>query len=424
MTTATVAPARPVVIIGVDTHSDVHVAVALDQVGRRLSTVNCDTTPDGYVALESWAQQLGHVAAFGVEGTGSWGAGLVRHLRQHGHHIVEVNRPDRSARRRQGKSDPLDAEAAARAVLAGTATSTPKAGEGHVDMIRSLQLTRRSAQKARSQAANQLRALLVTAPADLRQQLRVLTLAELVRTASHWRPGREPDSHLTVVKHSLRSLARRHQQLSEEIRDLDKHLTRLVTDTAPELIAVKGLGPLTCAALLVAVGDNPQRMRSEAAFAHLCGVAPVPASSGKTNRYRLNRGASDKPTTPSTSSPSRAWPGTRAPAPTSRSDEPKARAPRDHPLPQATHRPRALPAARPAPDRTCQPRQRTTGRRLTAIGASARSSAFTAPSPPAGPSGGSTPASQPGAKPSPPGCTSTTITGPTPRSATCHRSTA
>jgi transposase len=290
VTAATVAPVQPVVTIGVDTHSDVHVAVALDQLGRRLGTISINTTPDGYASLERWAQQFGDVAVFGVEGTGSWGAGLVRHLRGCGHDIVEVNRPDRSARRRQGKSDPLDAEAAARAVLAGTATSTPKAGQGHVEMIRSLQLTRRSAQKARSQAANQLRALLVTAPADLRQELRPLTLADLIKTTARWRPGQEPDTHLAVVKHALRSLARRHQQLSEEIRDLDKHLTRLVTQTAPDLIAVKGLGPLTCAALLVAVGDNPERMRNESAFAHLCGVAPVPASSGKTNRHRLNRG--------------------------------------------------------------------------------------------------------------------------------------
>ena len=223
MTAATLAPERPVVTVGVDTHSDVHVAVALDQLGRRLGTVSINTTPDGYASLEHWAEKFGEIAVFGIEGTGSWGAGLVRHLRDQGYRIVEVNRPDRSARRRQGKSDPLDAEAAARAALAGTATSTPKAGEGHVEMIRSLQLTRRSAQKARSQAANQLRALLVTAPADLRQELRSLSLTELVKTATRWRPGREPDSHLTVVKHALRSLARRHERLTEEIHDLDKH---------------------------------------------------------------------------------------------------------------------------------------------------------------------------------------------------------
>jgi transposase len=290
MTQSTVAPLEPIVTVGVDTHSDLHVAVALDQLGRNLGTTTISTTPQGYRELESWARQFGRVEAFGIEGTGSWGAGLVRQLREHGHRLVEVNRPDRGARHRQGKNDPIDAEAAARAVLAGTATAQPKAGEGVVEMIRSLQVVRRSAQKARSQAANQLRALLVTAPAELRQQLRTSTLAELVRSASRWRIGATPDTHLLVTKHALRSLARRHQQLTEEIRDLDAQLSRLVQQAAPQLLAVKGLGPLTCAALLVAVGDQPERMRSESAFAHLCGVAPLPASSGKTSRHRLNRG--------------------------------------------------------------------------------------------------------------------------------------
>ena len=163
MTQTTVAPTGRIVTVGVDTHSDIHVAVALDQLGRRLGTTTIPTTPQGYRQLEAWAQQFGRLEAFGVEGTGSWGAGLVRQLREHGHHLVEVNRPDRSTRHRQGKNDPLDAEAAARAVLAGTATAQPKAGEGLVEMIRSLQVVRRSAQKARSQAANQIRALLVTA---------------------------------------------------------------------------------------------------------------------------------------------------------------------------------------------------------------------------------------------------------------------
>jgi transposase len=290
MTAFTVAPTGPIVTIGVDTHSDIHVAVALDQLGRRLGTITIPTTPEGYRELETWAREFGQIDAFGIEGTGSWGAGLVRFLRAGGHRLIEVNRPDRSARRRHGKSDPLDAEAAARAVLAGTANAEPKAGEGQVEMIRSLQVARRSAQKARTQTANQLRALLVTAPMELREQLRTATLTELIRTASRWRSGATPNTHLLVAKHALRSLARRHQQLTEEIRDLDEHLTRLVRQAAPQLLAVKGLGPLTCAALLVAVGDHPERMRSESAFAHLCGVAPVPASSGKTDRHRLNRG--------------------------------------------------------------------------------------------------------------------------------------
>lgn len=290
MTAPTVALTDAIVTVGVDTHSDIHVAVALDQLGRRLGTLTIATTPEGYRQLEDWAKEFGRIEAFGIEGTGSWGAGLVRHLRERGHRLVEVNRPDRSTRHRQGKNDPLDAEAAARAVLAGTATAQPKAGEGVVEMIRSLQVVRRSAQKARSQAANQLRALLVTAPAELREQLRGLTLAELVRTASHWRTGAAPDTHPQVTKHALRSLARRHQELTEEIRDLDTQLARLVQQAAPQLLAVKGLGPLTSAALLVAVGDQPERMRTESAFAHLCGVAPLPASSGKTSRHRLNRG--------------------------------------------------------------------------------------------------------------------------------------
>jgi transposase len=290
MTQTTVAPAGRIVTVGVDTHSDIHVAVALDQLGRRLGSITVPTTPAGYQELETWARQFGEINAFGIEGTGSWGAGLARVLRDHDHRLIEVNRPDRGARHRQGKSDPIDAEAAARAVLAGTATAHPKAGEGTVEMIRSLQVARRSAQKARSQAANQIRALLVTAPTELREQLRSASLQELVRIASRWRTGSTPDTHLLVAKHALRSLARRHRDLTEEIRDLDTHLTRLVQQTAPQLLAVRGLGPLTCAALLVALGDNPGRMRSESAFAHLCGVAPVPASSGKTSRHRLNRG--------------------------------------------------------------------------------------------------------------------------------------
>lgn len=290
MTQPTVAPVGTIVTVGVDTHSDIHVAVALDQLGRRVGDLTVPTNPEGYQQLESWAHALGQVNKFGIEGTGSWGAGLVRHLREHRHQIVEVNRPDRSTRRRQGKSDPIDAEAAARAVLAGTATAEPKAGDGNIEMIRSLQVARRSAQKARSQAANQLRALLVTAPAELREQLRSTSLQNLVQTASRWRTGDNLDTHAQAIKHALRSLARRHRDLTEEISDLDAHLSRLVARAAPQLLAVKGLGPLTCAALLVAVGDNPGRMRSESAFAHLCGVAPMPASSGKTSRHRLNRG--------------------------------------------------------------------------------------------------------------------------------------
>ena len=278
------------VTLGVDTHADSHVAAALDQAGRPLGTRTISTTPGGYAALLAWASTLGRVDRVGVEGTGSYGAGLARWLRAHGQLVVEVDRPDRAARRRQGKADDLDAHAAARAVQAGTATSQPKAGDGTVEMIRSLRLARRSAVKARTQAANQLKALLVTAPDGLRAQLRRLPPAELVTTAARLQAATKPATPTAAAKHALRSIARRWLQLTQEITALDTHLERLVAMAAPALVAVKGVGTETAAVLLVAAGDNPERLHSEAAFAHLCGVAPIPASSGKITRHRLNRG--------------------------------------------------------------------------------------------------------------------------------------
>ncbi|MFF7242072.1 IS110 family transposase [Streptomyces collinus] len=277
------------VTLGVDTHAGVHVAVALDQLGR-LGTLTVSSTPAGYASFEAWVTGLGTVEQVGLEGTGCYGAGLSRWLRQHGHRVVEVNRPDRQTRRRRGKSDVVDAEAAARAVQAGTATATPKSGDGAVEMIRAVRVARRSAMKARTQAVNQLKALIVTAPDVLREHLRGLHRMELIRTVTRWRPGAEPDTLTTVTKLAMQSIAHRYLQLDDEISELDRHLQRLVTRAAPELMAVKGLGAETVAALLVAVGDNPGRLRSESAFAHLCGVAPIPASSGKTSRHRLNRG--------------------------------------------------------------------------------------------------------------------------------------
>jgi transposase len=192
-----------------------------------------------------------------VEGTGSYGAGLARWLRAHGQLVIEVDRPDRAARRRQGKADDLDAHAAARAVQAGTATGQPKAGDGTVEMIRSLRLARRSAVKARTQATNQLKALLVTAPDGLRAQLRRLPPAELVTTATRLRTATKPATPTDAAKLALRSIARRWLQLTQEITALDTQLDRLVAMAAPALVAVKGVGTETAAALLVAAGDNP-----------------------------------------------------------------------------------------------------------------------------------------------------------------------
>jgi len=284
------APAERRVTVGVDTHADVHVAAALDQLGRLLGTHAYPTTAAGYAALLRWAGRFGVVERIGIEGTGSDGAGLARWLCARGLAVVEVERPKRQTRRRRGKSDPQDAEAAARAVQAGTATARPKGGTGPVEMIRALQAVRRAAVKARTQAANQLHALVLTAPEELRTRLRRLSAAQLVATAAAFRPRRPLTTPTAATQWALKSVATRSRQLSAEIEALDAHLGQLVATAAPALVAVKGVGTDTAATLLVTAGDNPDRLRSEAAFAHLCGVAPIPASSGRTVRHRLNRG--------------------------------------------------------------------------------------------------------------------------------------
>ena len=277
------------VIIGVDTHKDQHVAVALDGRGVRLDEKHVPVATYGYEELERWSRDLGQVHAFGVEGTGSYGAGLARFLTCRGYTVIEVNRPDRSVRYRKGKSDPTDAEMAARSVLAGVANATPKSGEGEVEMIRMLKSAKNSAVIARTQAVNQMKALVLTAPAELREALDDLTTNALIKRCRSFRPGR-PSNPTTAAKYALRSLACRHHQLNTEIQDLKGELERLIQKTAPVLVEAFGVGPDTAAALLIAAGSNPDRLHSEAAFASLCGVSPVPASSGKTNRHRLNRG--------------------------------------------------------------------------------------------------------------------------------------
>ena len=299
----TVETHEPVrVTLGVDTHADVHVGVALDRTGRRLGERTVPTTRAGYAALAAWARRFGVLERVGIEGTGSYGAGLARWLRACGVAVVEVERPrrrDRQARLRLGKSDPIDAEAAARTAQAGTALGEPKAGDGRVEAIRTLRLARRSAVKARTQAANQLHALVVTAPDALRDRLHGLPLARLVAVAAACRVSTpatpatpEPlgAALLAATKLALRSLARRYRHLSAEVEALDARLAQLAATAAPELVAVKGVGTETATALLAAAGDNPGRLRGEAAFARLCGVAPLPASSGKTTRHRLSRG--------------------------------------------------------------------------------------------------------------------------------------
>jgi transposase len=274
---------------GVDTHKDLHVAAALDGVGKLLGTQSFPTTTAGYRALLGWLRSFGTVVAVGIEGTGSWGAGLARHLAAADVKVLEVNRPNRQHRRRRGKSDPADAEAAARAVLAEQATGTPKATNGMIESIRLLRLARRSAVKGRTQAANQLHSVIDTAPEELRAQLIGLSSTARIARCSRLRPG-EVATPLGAAKLALVSLARRWSALNEEIEMLSDELGRLVAVAAPSLVAVKGVGTDVAGALLTAAGDNPERLVSEASFAALCGASPIQASSGRSQRHRLNRG--------------------------------------------------------------------------------------------------------------------------------------
>ena len=283
--TASTAP----VTVGVDTHLDTHVAAVLDHTGRLCGTQGFPASTRGYVALVTWAERFGPVERIGVEGTGTYGAGLTRFVRAYGLEVVEVNRPDRSLRRRRGTSDPIDAQAAARATQAGVAAATPKTREGQVEMIRVLRVARRGALKARVAAAEQLYGVLYSAPEELRALLLGLKTKALVRACAAMRPG-PLTTPTAATKAALRTLARRWQQLQAELTQLDNQLQDLVATAAPTLVALPGVGVDTAGQLLVTAGDNPQRLRSEAAFAHLCGAAPIPASSGRTHRHRLNRG--------------------------------------------------------------------------------------------------------------------------------------
>jgi transposase len=279
------------VTAGVDTHQDTHTAAALDDTGRLLDTAQFPATPTGYRALLSWLRTYGRPVLVGVEGTGAYGAGLTRYLHTQHINVVEVDRPDRSTRRHRGKSDPIDAEAAARAAQSGRATGIPKQRDTRVEALRQLRIARTCAVRHRAETQQRLRSLITTAGDALRSQLRDLSATDLVRTCAALRPNpHHADNPDTATKIALRSLARRHQQLSTDITGLDQLITPLVHAINPALSAAHGVGPDVAGQLLVTAGGNPHRLRTEAAFAMLCGAAPLPASSGKTSRHRLNRG--------------------------------------------------------------------------------------------------------------------------------------
>ena len=281
----------PIVVGGVDTHKELHVVAVVDAHDRVIGTESFSTTRAGYRALVRWMRTYGDIARVGVECTGSYGAGLMRHLDTAGIDVLEVTAGDKVDRRKRGKDDTIDAEQAAHAAYARVRTVTPRAHNGMVESLRALKIARSSAISARRVSLQLIHATIISAPEELRDQLRNMTRMQLIRTLASWRPDlsgyRDP---VTATKISLRSLARRYLELHDEIADLQVPMHALVDELAPDLLARVGIGYESAAQLLITAGDNPERLASEVSFAMLCGAAPLPASSGMTTRHRLNRG--------------------------------------------------------------------------------------------------------------------------------------
>jgi transposase len=277
------------VILGVDTHKDTHVAAVITTVGAVAASHSFPTTMAGYHQLLAWARTFGTLRRAGVECTGSYGAALTRHLRAAGITVIEVNQSYKATHRRRGKTDTIDAQAAARAVLSGRATATAKTSDGPVEMLRMFKLAKSSAIKSRTQAINQLKAVLVAADPTLREALSGLSTPILIRQCAQL-PADPPSDATSAATWTLRLLARRIVELTGEIDDLNQQLARAVNRHTSKLLARPGVGPDCAAALLITAGDNPERLGSEASYAALCGASPVEMSSGKTARLRLNRG--------------------------------------------------------------------------------------------------------------------------------------
>ncbi len=276
---------------GVNTHADTHVAAAVDRNGGLLGIESFPADRAGYEELLGWLVGFGEVEQVGVEGTGSWGVGLTRFLMGQDIIVVEVDRPNRQKRRKVGKSDPTDALAAARAALSGEASVTPKTRNGPVEQIRVLMVARRSAREQRIQTLNQLRHLVFTAPEEIRTRFKDRYKTGLITEAANMRPREGSDPVIFTTYLVIRNLARRIRGLNAEMRNIDVLITDLIEETAPGLFDLYGVGVDTAASLLVTAGDNPDRLHSEGSWAHLCGVTPLPANSGKvTTRFRLSRG--------------------------------------------------------------------------------------------------------------------------------------
>ena len=279
------------VVGGVDTHKELHVAAVVDEHDRVLGAECFPTTRHGYKQLVQWLRSFGKIARIGVECTGTYGAGLLRYLHAQDIEVLEVTGPDQDLRRRKGKDDTLDAENAAHAAFARVRAVTPKTRDGLVESLRVLKVSRKTAVAARRVALQMIRMNIVSAPDELRDQLRNLTRMKLIRLLAAWRPDLTRYRDVTgAYKIALKSLARRYLELTDEITDLDVMIKNIVDHLAPDLITKPAVGYESAAQLLITAGDNPERLTSEAALAALCGVSPIPASSGKTHRHRLNRG--------------------------------------------------------------------------------------------------------------------------------------
>jgi transposase len=276
------------IVGGVDTHADTHVGAVIDTNGGILGIESFTGYHGGFEALLGWLMSHGEIQVVGVEGTGSWGVGLSRFLHDHEIVVIEV---DRQNRRKVGKSDSTDAIAAARAALSGSASVVPKTRNGPVEQIWILLVARRSARSQGIETLNQLRHLIFTAPDTVRSRFKDRPKTGLVSEVAKLRPRTGSDPVLFTTQVTMRGLARRIQHLNSEVKHLDTMLTEVVNDTAPLLVGLYGVGTDTPTTLLVAAGDNPARLHSERSWAHLCGVCPFPAGSGKTDgRHRLNRG--------------------------------------------------------------------------------------------------------------------------------------